>query len=230
MRVPGLLTLNKYLSFRYLPFLLLAVTINVLVFFFIQLMVTGEYNRVSVSTLSDMNNFIRVRRVEAPPETTEKTEQTVQPEMEEELPTPSLPAPQIAPPAPSSAVSTPVAGLDIKVNTNAVPSLRRILGVSRPKPAAPKFATNLVPTIRIPPIYPAQALNQGIEGIVTVEFTIATDGSVKNPKIVKARPEKVFDDAVLQAIGKWKYPPEIVNGKAVEVRARIDIPFVLQDD
>ena len=176
-----------------------------------------------------MDNFVRVRRVEAAPETPEDTEQTAQPQMEDELPTPSLPMPQIAPPAPSSPVSTPVAGLDIKVNSNAVPSLRRILSVSRPKPATPKFATNLVPTLRIPPIYPQQALNQGIEGIVTVEFTIGTDGSVKNPRIIKARPEKVFDDAVLQAIQKWKYPPEIVNGKAVEVRARIDIPFVLQD-
>ena len=216
MRIPGLLIFNKYISYRYVPLLLLAVSVNVLVFFFIQLMVTGEYNRVSVSTLPNMDNFIRVRRVEAAPETPEDTEQTAQP-------------PQIAPPAPSSPVSTPVAGLDIKVNSNAVPSLRRILSVSRPKPAAPKFATNLVPTLRIPPIYPQQALNQGIEGIVTVEFTIGTDGSVKEPKIIKARPEKVFDDAVLQAIQKWKYPPEIVNGKAVEVRARIDIPFVLQD-
>ena len=229
MRIPGLLILNKYLSIRYLPFLLLAVTINILVFFFIQLMVTGEYNRVSVSNLPDMDNFIRVRRVEAPPETTQETRHVEQPVLQDDLPPPSLPMPQIAPPAPSSPVSTPVAGLDVKVGTNAVPSLRRILRVSRPKPSAPKIATNVVPTLRIPPVYPQQALNQGIEGLVTVEFTIGTDGSVKDPKIVKARPEKVFDDAVLTAIRKWKYPPEIQNGKPVEIRARIDIPFVLQD-
>lgn len=226
MRLPAL---NKYLSYRYIPFLLLAVTINILVFFFIQLMVTGEYNRVSVNNLPDMSNFIRVRRIEAPPQTAEESEQVEQPQMEDELPPPSVPMPTIAPPAPSSPVSTPVAGLDVKVGSNAIPSLRHILGISRVKPAAPEIATNLVPTIRIPPIYPQQALNQGIEGIVTVEFTIATDGSVKNPQIVKARPEKVFDDAVLTAIRKWKYPPEIKNGKPVEIRARIDIPFVLEE-
>jgi len=224
-----MLTLNKYLSYRYLPFLLLAVTINILVFFFIQLMVTGEYNRVSASNLPNLDNFIRVRRDMTPPETTEETEQVEQPVIEDELPSPSVPMPSIAPPAPSSPVSTPVAGLDVSVSTNAIPSLRQILGVSRVRPAAPRIATNLVPTLRIPPIYPQQALNQGIEGIVTVEFTIATDGSVKDPKIVKARPEKVFDDAVLQAIRKWKYPPEIENGKPVEIRARIDIPFVLEE-
>ena len=229
MRIPGLFTLNKYLSIRYIPFLLLAATINILVFFFIQLMVTGEYNRVSVTTLPAMDSFIRVRRVEAPPQANEETRQVEQPVIQDDLPPPSMPMPQIAPPAPASPSSTPVAGLDVKVGTSAIPTLRRILSVSRPKPAAPKIATNLVPTLRIPPIYPQQALNDGIEGIVTVEFTIGTDGSVKDPQIVKARPEKVFDDAVLQAIRKWKYPPEIVNGQAVEVRARIDIPFVLQD-
>ena len=223
------LALSKYLSYRYIPFMLLAITINILVFFFIQLMVTGEYSRGSISKLPEIGDFIRVSRVEAPPQTTEETRQIEQPVVEDELPPPSVPMPTIAPPAPSSPVSTPVAGLDVKVGGNAIPSLRHILGVSRVKPAAPRIATNLVPTIRIPPIYPQQALNQGIEGIVTVEFTIGTDGSVKDPKIVKARPEKVFDNAVLTAIMKWKYPPELENGRPVEIRARIDIPFVLEE-
>ena len=230
MRIPGLLSLNKFLAIRFVPFLLIAAVINVLVFFFIQLMVTGEYSRVSVNQALDMENFIRVRRDMTPPDLQEEAAELEAPVIEEELPPPSMPMPQIAPPAPSSPVSTPVAGLDININNSAAPNLDSLLNrVSRAKPTAPRIATNLVPTLRIPPLYPQQALDAGIDGIVTVQFTIARDGSVKDPVIVKARPKDIFDQAVLQAIRKWKYPPKIENGQPVEVRAQTDVTFTLDD-
>jgi protein TonB len=64
--------------------------------------------------------------------------------------------------------------------------------------------------------------------VVTVEFTIGVDGSVKDPKIVKANPPKIFDKAVLKAITRWKFNPDMVNGKPVEKRARQDVKFKLQ--
>lgn len=229
MRVPGLPALNKYLEFRYIPLFLLALVINILVFFTIQLMVTGKYSGVSINTFQSIDNFIRVRRDMTPPDMTEETTEPQEPVVEEDLPPPKLPMPMIAPPAPVSPVSTPVSELDIDINTRAVPNLNRILSVTRARPSAPKIATNLVPTVRVNPVYPQNALNQGIEGIVTVEFTIATDGSVKDPVIVKSIPEKVFDKAVMQVFNKWKYSPELVNGRPVEIRARQDVTFILGD-
>ena len=105
-------------------------------------------------------------------------------------------------------------------------STRKIRPVG--KPAKPKFDANVVPTLRIPPVYPPRALRSGIEGIITVEFIIATDGSVKDAVIVKAKPPKIFDRAVLKAITKWKFNPDIVDGQAVEKRARQDVKFKLQ--
>ncbi len=61
-----------------------------------------------------------------------------------------------------------------------------------------------------------------------VEFTIAFDGSVKDPHIIKSNPPKIFDRSVLKAIKKWKFNPDIVDGKAIEKRARQDIHFKLQ--
>ncbi|RME35089.1 MAG: energy transducer TonB [Gammaproteobacteria bacterium] len=94
------------------------------------------------------------------------------------------------------------------------------------KPAieAPETA---VPTYRVPPVYPPRALRAGIEGSVTVEFTITPEGEVADPEIVKADPPKIFDRAVLRAIRKWKFQPKIVDGKPVARRAVQVIRFTL---
>jgi protein TonB len=101
-------------------------------------------------------------------------------------------------------------------------------GATIGKPSKPVIDTNVVPTLRIPPQYPARALRSGIEGVVTVEFTIAIDGSVKDPVIVKSKPPKIFDQAVLKSITKWKFNPDMVDGKPVEKRARQEVKFKLE--
>ena len=94
--------------------------------------------------------------------------------------------------------------------------------------SAPEIIANISPTVRIEPQYPPRALRAGIEGLVTVEFTIAVDGSVKDVAIVSAEPPKVFDNEVLKAIKRWKFQPQTVAGQTVEKRARQDIRFTLR--
>lgn len=96
------------------------------------------------------------------------------------------------------------------------------------EPKSPEIALDVEPTVRIQPQYPSSALRAGIEGSVTVDFTIDTDGSVKDPEIVDADPPRIFDDVVLRAIRRWKFEPEIVDGVAIEKRAREVIHFRLQ--
>jgi bla regulator protein BlaR1 len=55
------------------------------------------------------------------------------------------------------------------------------------------------------PVYPQVALLRGIEGRVVVEFSVATDGSVQNMRIVSAEPEGIFDQSALHAMRGWKY-------------------------
>ncbi len=42
-------------------------------------------------------------------------------------------------------------------------------------------------------------------------------GTVRDPKVVTAEPEAIFDRAALDAALKFKYKPRVVNGEAVEV-------------
>jgi protein TonB len=73
-----------------------------------------------------------------------------------------------------------------------------------------------VPLVRINPEYPMRARQRGIEGWVTIQFTISKTGTVTNPVVVASQPRKIFNRAALQAIGRWKYNPKIKDGVAVE--------------
>jgi protein TonB len=73
-----------------------------------------------------------------------------------------------------------------------------------------------VPIVRIDPEYPMRAKQRGIEGWVTVRFTVDKVGRVTDARVVSARPANVFDKAAITAVRKWKYNPRIEGGAAVE--------------
>jgi len=89
--------------------------------------------------------------------------------------------------------------------------------------------SGVVALLRVPPKYPARAASRHIEGWVTVEFTVQTDGSVDDAVVVGAEPEDIFDDAALTAISKWKFKEKIVNGIAVTQRAVQKLQFKLEN-
>ena len=62
------------------------------------------------------------------------------------------------------------------------------------------------------PEYPLVALRKGIEGHVVAEFDLDKDGNAINPRIIESVPTGTFDKAVLRAVEKFVYCPEIVDG------------------
>lgn len=74
----------------------------------------------------------------------------------------------------------------------------------------------VVPLVRVEPEYPARAMSRRIEGWVDVLFTIGKAGNVEDPKVVRANPPGVFEQAALRAIRRWRYTPRIEDGKAVK--------------
>ena len=179
-----------------------------------------------------MVEFIRIQQQPVSPEDKlRKTQPDEPPPPEEPPPLQQLPQPDLLKPAQVS-MDLPVPDINLPSSVTGIPYLGDFQKTLTQRPAVapelPVIDTNVVPTVRIPPVYPPRALRMGIEGIVTVEFTIATDGSVKDPQIIKADPPDIFDRAVLQAIQKWKFTPDIIDGKPVEKRARQDVRFELQ--
>lgn len=74
-----------------------------------------------------------------------------------------------------------------------------------------------MPIVKVAPAYPRRAAQRGLEGYVVVEFTVTSLGTVINPVVLEAEPPGVFDKAALDAVKKFKYKPQVVEGQAVEV-------------
>ena len=74
-----------------------------------------------------------------------------------------------------------------------------------------------LPIVKVAPIYPRRALARGIEGFVILEFTVTPQGTVVDPKVVRAEPEGIFNQAAIDAAKKFKYKPRVIDGKAVSV-------------
>jgi len=88
---------------------------------------------------------------------------------------------------------------------------------------------DVVPLVRINPEYPTRARERGIEGWVQVEFTITPAGTVADPKVVDADPKGLFERAALEAIGRWKYNPKVVDGRPMERRGvQVVLTFKLE--
>ncbi|MEM7413566.1 MAG: energy transducer TonB [Myxococcota bacterium] len=82
-----------------------------------------------------------------------------------------------------------------------------------------------VPLVQPEPEYPIALEQRGITGWVTVEFWVTKTGSVRDPVIIAARPKRVFNQAALKGVRRWKYNPKIVNGEPIETKERFTLEF-----
>ena len=74
---------------------------------------------------------------------------------------------------------------------------------------------DIVPILRVEPIYPTVAMTRKIGGWVDVEYIVMPDGSVAEARVVASKPKGMFEKAALRAINKWKFKPRVVNGQPV---------------
>lgn len=106
------------------------------------------------------------------------------------------PTPEPVAPTPAPVVETPA---PVAVQPVAPPPAAR--------PVAPPRATTPI-GIRTPqPAYPASAARSGITGEITVEISIAADGTVSNVRVVRATPRGAFDREVLATVRDWRFQP-----------------------
>ena len=78
------------------------------------------------------------------------------------------------------------------------------------------------------PKYPRVAQRRNLSGWVSIEFTVALDGSVRDVEVRDAEPAEIFDNAAIRAVQKWEFEPVLENGVAVEKRAGVRMMFALE--
>ncbi|WP_317931444.1 M56 family metallopeptidase [Halioxenophilus sp. WMMB6] len=67
------------------------------------------------------------------------------------------------------------------------------------------------------PVYPKRAITKGLTGEVSVEFAIDAAGNAFAITILSAKPQGVFEAAVITALQQSHFQPLIINGEAAAV-------------
>lgn len=191
--------------------IILALIINVGMFTAIEYMVGKNQIRLTDVAEFDISNFIRVAEQTRPVSSRRdaKAPQKPQQEMEQDL-------------SKLSASSSGIGDVSFSVE---MPDIEIDMGGSI------HIARELTPLVRIPADYPISALTKSIEGFVEMRFTVTETGSVANPEVLRSSPPGVFDRAARRAVLKWKYQPQMVDGKPTPVVTYTRLVFqLLKDD
>lgn len=80
----------------------------------------------------------------------------------------------------------------------------------------------------VQPAYPGWALEQGIEGEVTLSFVIYANGTTGEIRVEQGSGYRDFDAAAADAASQWRFAPALAGQKAVAVRALQRIRFSLR--
>jgi periplasmic protein TonB len=81
------------------------------------------------------------------------------------------------------------------------------------------------PVAQALPNYPRYALEKGVEGRVIMTITIMPDGTVRDVKVVSARPQGYFEAAAVRAVQTWRYRPS----NLIRYNVMVHMDFQLRD-
>lgn len=77
----------------------------------------------------------------------------------------------------------------------------------------------------VAPVYPANAIAAGVQGVVMLAAVIGEDGRVRDVRLLRSIP--MLDQAAIDAVKQWEYVRSQLNGTAVPVVIAITVQFRL---
>lgn len=187
---------------RYIVALIVAGIVTFMLFLGMQALITGGEGAMSEPAKGNVLDFVRLKKEE----TVQKKERKPKKPPTPKEPPPPMESPQMKSSDPNANASNFDFGASVEADVNLSSGL-----------ALESSDGEYLPIVKVAPVYPRRALSRGIEGYVIVEFTVTKQGTVRDPVVVKAEPESLFDRAAMDAALKFKYKPRVVNGEAVEV-------------
>jgi TonB family protein len=93
------------------------------------------------------------------------------------------------------------------------------------------IATSTAPAILVHPVkpkYPKEARKNDVEGLVTLEIVVASDGDLKSLKVLSG--DSTLALAAVDAVLKWRFQPATFNGRSVEGTTTIAVNFTLEGE
>jgi protein TonB len=143
-------------------------------------------------------DFVRIKRDEVVNLDEDKPEKPPEPEQ----PPPEMPQPQVDPLDTSNTVDISIGRMGINLD-----------------PTRGNFAVvdgDYLPIVKVAPIYPRRAQTRGLEGYCLLEFTVTKTGTVRDARAIECS-SSLFERASVNAAGKFKYKPRVVDGQEIEV-------------
>jgi TonB family protein len=85
-----------------------------------------------------------------------------------------------------------------------------------------------VPTklVNVPPIYPEEAKDARVQGVVIIEAVVDASGTVGQARVLRSIP--MLDQAAVDAVKQWVFTPTLVNGAPAPVVMTVTVNFTLQ--
>jgi TonB family protein len=77
----------------------------------------------------------------------------------------------------------------------------------------------------VAPVYPLEAKEARVSGVVILEARIEADGRVVNARVLRSIPE--LDQAAIDAVRQWEFTPTLMNGVPTPVLMTVTIQFSL---
>ncbi|TQV88376.1 energy transducer TonB [Aliikangiella coralliicola] len=187
---------------RYINATLIAFVITAALFLGMRFLIVGGENVFSEPAKGRVLDFVRLKKEESVQKKQRKPKKP---------PKPEEPPPDIQqPPMQAENMAATNSGLAFSAKLDVDSGLEGGLALD-------SGDGEYLPIVKVAPIYPRRALSRGIEGYVIVEFTVTRLGTVRNPKVVEAKPEGIFNQAAMEAAKKFKYKPRVIDGTAAEV-------------
>ena len=78
--------------------------------------------------------------------------------------------------------------------------------------------------LTVPPVYPAEALARGAQGIVILEAAIGPTGAVSNARVLRAI-DPALNAAALEAVTQWEYAPALFDDRPVAIIMSVTVNF-----
>lgn len=102
------------------------------------------------------------------------------------------------------------------------------------EPKTPRRRTRVGGNVRkamlihhVPPLYPADAESEGVEGTVLLEAVIDKEGKPSGIKAVNSMVDRRLVTAAIEAVKQWRYKPVLLNGSPIAIVTEISVAFQL---
>ena len=190
---------------RMSPLIIIGIVIALALTWFMHFLIESTHHELDASPRMQLLDFVRLKREES------SERKQLKPEK------PSITEAPEAPQQPQQNSDNMNQGQNLGVSM-AAPSLSNDFAIDGGGYSIGMNDGDYLPIVKIAPVYPARAARMGFEGVCIVQYTVTTQGTVRDVSVLADQCDHdMFHQVSIDAALKFRYKPRVIDGEAVEV-------------